>query len=82
MKLDASDPRYHQAIAAMKAEFGLSIPDILLPTQWCVFLVDDTPQIVVNADGMRALALIAPRPDASEYVEELIAAIHDMERGA
>lgn len=74
-KLDASDPRFHQTIAEFRDEFGLSIPDVLLPTQWCVALVDGEPQILINEHGMRALALTAPRPDAREYVEELIATI-------
>jgi hypothetical protein len=71
-KLGPSDPGYHQAIQDMKDEFGLSIPDILLPTHWGVILVDGKPMVVVTPDGMRALALVSPRPQAPEYVENLI----------
>lgn len=74
-KLDATDPRHHQAIEEFRDEFGLFIPDVLLPGHWCVALVDGEPQILINEGGMRALALIAPRPNAPEYVEGLLEAI-------
>lgn len=74
-KLDASDPRYRQTITEFREEFGLSIPDVLLPTQWCVALVDGEPQILINEGGMRALAILSPRPNAPEYVEDMITAI-------
>lgn len=80
-KLDASDPYYHQAIAELQADTGINVNDVLLPDQWCVFMVDGRPCVCLNEAGMRAIALVSPRPDAREYVEELLAAIKDMEKG-
>lgn len=71
-KLDATDPRYSQAVDDLSTDFGLNIADVLLPTQWAVCVVDGRPEVVVTTDGMRALALVSPRPQAPEYVENLI----------
>lgn len=70
--IGANDPRYRQAVDAFHAEFGLHIPDILLPTMWCVMDIDGEPLVMINAEGMRAMALTAPRPNAPQLVEEFI----------
>lgn len=76
-RISAHDPRYQQAIDEFKAEFGISIPDMLLPTMWSVMLLEGRPEIVITRDGMRAMALTAPAPDAVKRVEDLIAYVDD-----
>ncbi len=71
-RIPATDPRWQQAVDTFRAEFGLHAPDVLLPTHWCVMVVDGEPQVMINADGARALALTAPRPNAPALVEEFI----------
>lgn len=70
--IPATDPRYQQAIDTMRDETGLNIPDVLLPTMWCVMEVDGEPLVMLNAEGARALALTAPRPNAPQLVEDFI----------
>jgi hypothetical protein len=76
-KLSAHDPRYTQALDEFTAEFGIRIQNVLLPKQWKIVMLDGKPEIVITRDGMRALALTAPRPNAVEVVEDLIAHIDD-----
>lgn len=75
--IPATDPRYKQAIDTMRAESGLHIPDVLLPTMWCVMEISGEPLVMLNAEGARALALTAPRPNAPQLVEEFITAMRD-----
>lgn len=73
-KLTPTDPRWTAALDELSTEIGMDIRQVLLPTHYTVVVADGTPQVVVNAEGMRALALTAPRPDAQEVAEEIITA--------
>jgi hypothetical protein len=46
---------------------------VLLPSQWQIGEVDGSPMMLVTNAGLRALALMSPRPDAPEAFERLIA---------
>lgn len=70
--IPATDPRWQQAVDTMRAESGLNLPDVLLPTMWCVMDIDGEPMCMLNAEGARALALTAPRPNAPALVEQWI----------
>lgn len=72
MKINSLDPRHQVALDDMREQTGLNISDVLLPNQWAVMLVDGHPMVIVNEDGMRALALMAPRPDAIQFTEDII----------
>lgn len=72
-KINADDPRYRPALDAFRESKGMSVEDVLLPTQWCVLDVDGKALVVVNADGLRALSLMSPKENAAELSEGLIA---------
>lgn len=74
-QLHPSDPRYRQAFEESKAEFGIDLAEALLPTHYIVVLIDDRPTVCLTVDGMRALALLAPDPNAVWRTEQLISAM-------
>lgn len=74
--LDKSDPRVQDALESFYDDYGMFLDKVLLPAHWQVCMLDGKPEVTVNADGMRALALMAPRPDAQQLTEELIEAMH------
>jgi hypothetical protein len=68
-----SDPEHAwMAFRAMFEQTGIRWDEVLLPSQWKVVLVDGVPELVVNPEGVRAAAILAPRPDASEVAEAMI----------
>jgi hypothetical protein len=71
-RIPATDPRYRLAVNNYRVEFGMDLDDVLLPSQWCVMDIDGEPMVMINADGARALAVMAPRPDAPQLVEDFI----------
>jgi hypothetical protein len=80
-RLHPTDPRVRVALDEFADEFGIRIDRVLLPTHWAVHLINGRPEITLNPDGMRALALVAPRPDAPQLVEDLLRRAEEALRG-
>jgi hypothetical protein len=72
-KLDASDPRFQQALDDFAAEHGMRIEDVLLPEHWHVGLVFGQPGVLVNSAGSRALIAATVHPDVVEEQQRRIA---------
>lgn len=78
IKLNPTDPQWDAAVAAFTEQYGGMDPrQALLPTHWTVALVDGRAEVVLNAAGVRVLALMAPRPDAQQVAEDLISHRND-----
>lgn len=77
-KINPTDPRWNAAVDAFAEQYGgMDVRQALLPTHWTVALVDGRAEVVLNAAGVRALALLAPRPDAQQVAEDLISHMND-----
>lgn len=70
--LPATDPRFAKALDEHAARFGVDLREALLPSQFTVAVVKGRPEVLINASGMRALAMVAPNPDSPKIVEDLI----------
>ncbi|MFE9748459.1 hypothetical protein ACFYOT_26430 [Saccharothrix saharensis] len=66
------DPRYHEALDRSAEQTGMRLEHVLLPTQWTVMEVDGQAELIVTADGVRALAVLSPMADAAAIVEDIL----------
>ena len=73
VSVPATDPRHQQALDDWAALYGFRAEQTLLPTHWAMFEIDGHAEVCLNASGVRALALLAPRPDAQLIAEQIIA---------
>lgn len=51
---------------------GFDVAAVLNDEDWHVQVIDGYPEIVGSDDALRALALMAPHPDAAAIAEEII----------
>lgn len=74
VRLEPHTPGWRQAVAEFNASVGYDIRTVLSDSHWFVASVNGArPDVLVSAEGMRAMARFAPRPDAAEVVEQIIA---------
>lgn len=66
------DPDAVRAIDELNATVGYDIRVVLDDQWWRVAAVGGRVEVLFTADGVRALARFAPRPDAPEIAERII----------
>lgn len=67
-RIDPASERGRRALAEMRAQFGLDLAEVLPRDMWEIIEVGGRAEVGVNRDGVRALALLAGRPDVGERV--------------
>lgn len=75
--LHPSDPRVDEALEDFADCYGFNADEVLLPGHWFAAVLDGKPQICLNRDGMRALAVMSPDPSAPFRVDELLRALDE-----
>lgn len=75
--LHPSDPRVDEALEDFADCYGFDAAEVLLPGHWFAAVLDGKPQICLNRDGMRALAIMSPDPSAPFRVDQLLRALDE-----
>jgi len=61
-----------QAIQSTNEAIGFDITKVLSDNDWCVFMVDGNPEVVMDVGAVSKVALFAPDQDlATRFVNEL-----------
>lgn len=75
--IDKNSPMGLFATAEFNHNVGYDIREVMRDEWWKVAEIDGRPGVVLSADGMRAMAPFAPRANAAEVVEQIIAQVRE-----